>query len=149
MKYYGRALSTTIRRALATFPAILVTGARQTGKTTLLREEFGGSHRYVSLERPDVRARALADPVGFFDDNPAPLILDEIQRAGAVALHQGPDRRAPRARAMAPDRFADILAHGRGESDDVGARRRFDAGSTLASHTRSASDEKVHAIRNK
>ena len=91
MKYYGRALSTTIRRALATFPAILVTGARQTGKTTLLREEFGGSHRYVSLERPDVRARALADPVGFFDDNPAPLILDEIQYAPEL-LHYIKDR---------------------------------------------------------
>jgi len=57
----------------------LVTGARQTGKTTLLRTEFGHSHQYLSLERPDVRARALADPVAFLSEAGSPLILDEIQ----------------------------------------------------------------------
>ena len=65
MRYVPRALTQTIRRAMSTFPAVLVTGARQTGKTTLLRTEFGDSHQYLSLERPDVRARALADPVAF------------------------------------------------------------------------------------
>ena len=54
------ALAATIRRALVTFPAVLVTGARETGKTTLLRTEFGATHGYASLERPDIRARALA-----------------------------------------------------------------------------------------
>ncbi len=73
MQYVKRALARTIRRAMSTFPAVLVTGARQTGKTTLLRKEFGSSHSYLSLERPDVRARAQADPVGFFEDNQAPL----------------------------------------------------------------------------
>ena len=76
---------------MTTFPAILVTGARQTGKTTLLREEFGSSHSYLSLERPDVRSRAQADPVGFFEDNQAPLILDEIQYAPEL-LHYIKDR---------------------------------------------------------
>jgi predicted AAA+ superfamily ATPase len=80
-EYVPRALAATIRRALRTFPAVLVTGARQTGKTTLLRAEFGGSHGYASLDRPDVRARALADPVAFLDEHPAPTILDEIQYA--------------------------------------------------------------------
>ena len=47
---------------MSTFPAVLVIGARQTGKTTLLRMEFGNSHQYLSLERPDVRARALTGP---------------------------------------------------------------------------------------
>jgi len=81
MAYVPRALAATSRRAMATFPAVLVTGARQCGKTTFLRHEFGKTHRYVSLERPDVRARAAADPVGFLDDHPAPVILDEIQYA--------------------------------------------------------------------
>jgi hypothetical protein len=81
MDYVPRALAATLRRAASTFPAAIVTGARQSGKTTLLRHEFGWTHRYVSLERPDVRARAAADPVGFLDDNPAPLILDEVQYA--------------------------------------------------------------------
>ena len=84
-------LGDTVRRALRTFPAVLVTGARQAGKTTFLRQEFGASHRYVSLERPEVRLRALSDPMGFFEEHPPPLILDEIQYA-PVLLHYIKDR---------------------------------------------------------
>jgi hypothetical protein len=72
---------------MRTFPVSLVTGARQTGKTTLLRTVFGSSHRYVSLEDPDVRARAVADPVGFLREHPPPLILDEIQYAPALLAY--------------------------------------------------------------
>lgn len=90
-RYVKRVQAATIRRAMSTFPAVLITGARQTGKTTLLREEFGKFHAYVSLERPDVRARALADPVAFFDENPAPLILDEVQYAPEL-LHYVKDQ---------------------------------------------------------
>ena len=79
-----RTLGETIRRAARTFPAILVTGPRQSGKTTLLKTEWGRSHRFVSLENPDLRARALADPVGFLKENPAPVILDEIQYAPSL-----------------------------------------------------------------
>lgn len=81
MDFVARTLAETIRRAARTFPAILVTGARQSGKTTLLRHEFGKGHGFASLERPDVRARAQADPVAFLDEQRAPLILDEIQYA--------------------------------------------------------------------
>jgi predicted AAA+ superfamily ATPase len=76
---YSRVLETTIKRAMKTFPAVLVTGPRQSGKTTLLSERFSGTHRFVSLENPDVRARVLEDPVGFLKENPPPVILDEIQ----------------------------------------------------------------------
>ena len=79
MRYVPRHLAQTLHRAASTFPAVLVTGARQTGKTTLLRNEFGESHRYTSLERPDVRLRAEADPIAFLDENPPPVILDEVQ----------------------------------------------------------------------
>ena len=81
MPYVPRALAATIRRAMRTFPAVLITGPRQTGKTTLLREEFGASHHYVSLERPDVRDIAGDDPVGFLADAGERVILDEIQYA--------------------------------------------------------------------
>lgn len=74
-----RTLESTIRRAMRTFPAVLVTGPRQSGKTTLLTERFTDSHRFISLENPDTRARLLDDPVGFLKANPPPLILDEIQ----------------------------------------------------------------------
>jgi uncharacterized protein len=74
-----RALENTIKKAMKTFPAVLVTGPRQSGKTTLLFERFSKSHRFISLENPDIRARVLEDPVGFLKANPPPLILDEIQ----------------------------------------------------------------------
>lgn len=74
-----RILEHTIRRAMITFPAVIITGPRQSGKTTLLQEKFSNTHRFVSLENPDVRARATADPIGFFKENRPPVILDEIQ----------------------------------------------------------------------
>jgi len=76
---YSRVLETTIKRAMKTFPAVLVTGPRQSGKTTLLSERFSGTHRFVFLENPDVRARVMEDPVGFLRENPPPVIFDEIQ----------------------------------------------------------------------
>jgi len=66
---------------MRTFPAILVTGPRQSGKTTLLRHEFDHTHRFISLERPEVRLRASEDSVAFLRENPPPVILDEIQYA--------------------------------------------------------------------
>ncbi len=83
--YLPRRLASTLTRALRTFPAVAVSGPRQSGKTTLLREEL--DHSYVSLDRPDVRERALADPVGFFQDHPPPLIIDEIQHVPALLHH--------------------------------------------------------------
>lgn len=81
MAFVPRVMESALRRAVRTFPATLLTGARQTGKTTLLKHAFGRSHRYLSLERPDVRGRALADPVAFLAEHAPPVILDEIQRA--------------------------------------------------------------------
>lgn len=67
--------------ALATqFPAVTVTGPRQSGKSTLCRMAFP-DHAYVNLEAPDVRARAIEDPRGFLAGLPDGAILDEIQRA--------------------------------------------------------------------
>ena len=77
--YLERTLAGTLDRALRSFPAVLVSGPRQSGKTTLLRTRYGASHGYVSLENPDVRARAAADPVGFLRDHQPPVIFDEIQ----------------------------------------------------------------------
>jgi predicted AAA+ superfamily ATPase len=64
----------------AWYPIVAVTGPRQSGKTTLVREAFAGKP-YLTLEDPDVRATALADPRGFLALYPDGAILDEAQRA--------------------------------------------------------------------
>jgi predicted AAA+ superfamily ATPase len=61
------------------FKAVAVTGARQSGKTTLVKQVFKNKP-YVSLENPDTRNFALTDPRGFLQTYPKGAILDEVQR---------------------------------------------------------------------
>ena len=62
------------------YPVVVVTGPRQSGKTTLCLETFSG-RPYASLEDPDVRRFALEDPRAFLEQFPDGGLLDEIQRA--------------------------------------------------------------------
>lgn len=75
-----RNMEARLRSAAAAFPVISLTGPRQSGKTTLTKSTFP-NHRYVSLEEPDVRERALADPRGFLSGLGPEVVLDEVQRA--------------------------------------------------------------------
>lgn len=61
------------------FPILAVTGPRQSGKTTFLRNEFK-NYTYVSLENPDNRAFAQSDPNGFLKQYNKHVIIDEAQR---------------------------------------------------------------------
>lgn len=74
-----RHLTEALRAAAARNPVVTLTGPRQSGKTTLVRAVFP-DHAYLSLEAPDVRARALDDPRSLLATGQA-LVLDEIQRA--------------------------------------------------------------------
>ncbi|MYB19850.1 MAG: ATP-binding protein [Holophagales bacterium] len=80
-RYIERSLEPVVQRAASEFPAVVLTGPRQAGKTTLLQRVFGASYRYVSLDLPDVRAAALDDPRGFLEMNGPPVIFDEVQHA--------------------------------------------------------------------
>ena len=73
-----RTLASSLDELASWYPVISVTGPRQSGKSTLVRAAFP-SHRYLNLEDPALRARALSDPSGFVENNPGPLILDEAQ----------------------------------------------------------------------
>jgi predicted AAA+ superfamily ATPase len=79
--YLPRRIEATLRRCAEQFPCVVLTGPRQSGKTTLVRHTLGNSHAYVSLDEPDVRAGAIEDPRLFLASHPPPLIIDEIQYA--------------------------------------------------------------------
>lgn len=74
----ARALTNHIRRMLDKFPVISLTGPRQSGKTTLLKESFP-DYIYFNMERIDHRELFLSDPVGFLNMQPSKLIFDEAQ----------------------------------------------------------------------
>jgi hypothetical protein len=79
--YIRRSLEPVLKKAVGEFPAVVLTGPRQSGKTTLLKQLFGKGYGYVSLELPDIRAAAIEDPRSFLEMHPPPIIFDEAQYA--------------------------------------------------------------------
>ncbi len=75
-----RALAPKLVALAQKFPVVILTGPRQSGKTTLVRATFPALP-YVSLEEPDVRQVALTDPRGFLANLGSQVILDEVQHA--------------------------------------------------------------------
>jgi predicted AAA+ superfamily ATPase len=80
-RYINRSLEPVLKKAVSEFPAVVLTGPRQSGKTTLLKHLFSEDFRYVSLDTPDFRAAATEDPRGFLEMYLPPVIFDEVQYA--------------------------------------------------------------------
>lgn len=78
--YIARHIEKTIEKSFAAFPAVLITGPRQVGKSTLLLNRFKNIPN-VTLDNPLQLLSLRQDPVEFFKLHGSPLILDEVQRA--------------------------------------------------------------------
>jgi uncharacterized protein len=83
MKYVQRAIEDHLKNAAKSFPCIVLTGPRRSGKTHLLKHLFPKTSYYL-LEDPDVVGRFREDPQGFLDGLKPPVILDEIQNVPEV-----------------------------------------------------------------
>ena len=70
----------------ATRPVVVLTGARQTGKTSLMRRLFP-DHGFVTLDLPSEAEQAERDPGSFLARHPPPLIVDEVQYAPGLFRH--------------------------------------------------------------
>ncbi|MBF0502745.1 MAG: ATP-binding protein, partial [Candidatus Riflebacteria bacterium] len=84
--YIDRDISKCLKQLAHHFPALVITGARQVGKTTLLRNTFP-TYTYVSLDLPSTAESAETEPDTFLKRYPAPLIVDEIQYGPKLFRH--------------------------------------------------------------
>jgi len=79
MKTLPRLVGTALSERLRVMPAVVVTGARQTGKSTLAESLVPGTRRYATLDDLDVLDVARRDP-GALLSGPGAVTLDEVQR---------------------------------------------------------------------
>ena len=79
-KYITRTIEKELIGSVEEYPVVILTGARQTGKSTLLKHLFA-DYTYVTLDYPDIRKFAKKDPALFFEKYGTRLIIDEIQYA--------------------------------------------------------------------
>jgi predicted AAA+ superfamily ATPase len=84
---FHRNIAPRLEAALARSPAVLLTGPRQSGKTTLMKELVQKKgYAYVTFDEPGQLNAAKNDPLGFIKGLPKPVILDEVQYVPEVFL---------------------------------------------------------------
>lgn len=81
-----REIEPAVRRSARTRPVVVLTGARQTGKTSTLLRLFP-NHSFVSLDLPTEAEQAEKEPGSFLRRHPAPAIIDEVQYAPGLFRH--------------------------------------------------------------
>ncbi len=81
-----RQIETRLQKSAKTRPVVVVTGPRQTGKTSTLLRLFP-AYSFVSLDLPSEAEQAEKDPRSFLERHPAPVIIDEVQYAPALFRH--------------------------------------------------------------
>lgn len=83
MAYIERAITPVLKRRAASSKCVLVTGARQVGKSTLIKHEFQNYHR-ANFDDRLTRLQAREEPKLFFRNHPCPLFIDEVQKENSV-----------------------------------------------------------------
>ena len=78
-----RAIANEIKEYMKSFPVLLISGARQVGKSTLIKKEFPKYNR-TNFDDKLTRLQAKEEPKLFFLNNPCPLFIDEVLKEGAV-----------------------------------------------------------------
>jgi predicted AAA+ superfamily ATPase len=81
--YYHRHIESVVARIARRKPVMVLTGARQVGKSTMLKEVYSGI-RYVTLNSPLVRQSAKDNPSLFFQSHKPPVVVDEIQKSAEL-----------------------------------------------------------------
>lgn len=83
-----RNISNTVKNLLGQYPIILLTGARQVGKTTLVSQfQKESNYKYISLDDKEIFELAAKDPVKLLKEFSPPLIIDEVQKATNLFDH--------------------------------------------------------------
>ena len=83
MAYIQRAISNILKSRVKTSKCTLIVGARQVGKSTLVKHEFPEYHR-TNFDDRLTRLQAKEEPKLFFINNPRPLFIDEVQKEGSI-----------------------------------------------------------------
>lgn len=83
MDYIKRAISPILKKRVETAKCVLVTGARQVGKSTVIKHEFS-DYNTANFDDRLTRLQAKEEPKLFFLNNPCPLFIDEVQKENAV-----------------------------------------------------------------
>lgn len=81
MDFINRHISKYVLNASKTFPVLILTGARQVGKSTLLEHIIDNDRKVVSLDNPILRQSAKDDPEKFLQTYSPPVLIDEVQYA--------------------------------------------------------------------
>ena len=84
--WIDRHIEPLLLQRAATRPVVVLTGARQTGKTSLMRRLFP-NHAFVTLDLPSEAEQAERDPGSFLARYPPPVIVDEVQYAPGLFRH--------------------------------------------------------------
>ena len=83
MAYIERAISDILKKRAQSSKCLLLTGARQVGKSTLIKHQFADYNR-VSFDDKMTRLQAKEEPKLFFLNNPRPLFIDEVQKENGI-----------------------------------------------------------------